>query len=113
MMKQRGSIRHQRIDHSNKSDYEVFMKTRRRKSVSLPTAMTNLTLASWETISRRMLLISQNRCSPAEYQRMVSEKAQAAMASGMALISGKGQFDSIIAPWLNSATANAKRLRKK
>jgi hypothetical protein len=90
------------------------MKTRRSKSVSsLPMAMADLTLASWETIAHRMLLISQNRCSPAEYQRMVSEKAQAAMESSLTMMSGNAQFDSLLAPWLKSATANAKRLRKK
>jgi hypothetical protein len=91
------------------------MKTRRHKAVSLPLLMTDLTLASWETISRRMLLISQNKCTPDEYQRMVHEKAEAAMASGMKLISSYGQasMTSLMTPWLNLASANAKRLRKK
>jgi hypothetical protein len=89
------------------------MKTRKHKAESLPLAMTNLTLASWETIARRMLLISQNKCSPAEYRRMVSEKAEAAMASGLRLIKGQASIASLMAPWLSGATANAKRLRKK
>jgi hypothetical protein len=76
--------------------------------------MSNLTLASWETVTRRMLLISQNKCSPAEYQRMVSEKAEAAMATGLTLMSSFGQASmaSLMAPWLRATTANAKRLRK-
>jgi hypothetical protein len=91
------------------------MKGRKRKAVSLPLLMSNLTLASWETISRRMLLISQNKCSQAEYQRMVHEKAEAAMASGLKLVSSKGHasITSLLTPWLNLASANAKRLRKK
>jgi hypothetical protein len=82
---------------------------------SLPIAMADLTLASCETIARRMLLISQNRCSEAEYLRMVSEKAEAAMATGLTLMFSFGQasMTSLMAPWLNEATANAKRLRKK
>lgn len=77
--------------------------------------MTNLMLASWETIARRTMLISQNKCSQAEYLRMVSEKAQAAAATGLTLMSSYGQasMSSLMAPWLKEATANAKRLRKK
>jgi hypothetical protein len=91
------------------------MKIRRDKALSLPLAMTNLTLASWETIAHRMLLISQNKCSQAEYLRMVSEKTQAAMATGLTLMSSYGQAPvaALMAPWLRQATANAKRLRKK
>ena len=91
------------------------MKTRRGKAGSLPMVMTNLTLASWETIARRMFLISQNRCSQAEYHRMVSEKAAAAMSTGFKLMSSFGQASmaSLMAPWLSKASANAKRLRKK
>jgi hypothetical protein len=90
-------------------------KTRNKKAVSLPLMKTNLTLASWETVARRMFLISQNRCSQAEYQRMVSEKAAAAMSTGLTLMSSFGQasMTSLMAPWLRRATANAKRLRKK
>ena len=91
------------------------METSERKTVCLPLMMVDLMLASWETAARRMLLISKNKCSQAEYQRMVSEKTQAAMASGLKLISSNGQASivSLIAPWLSRATANAKRLRKK
>ena len=82
----------------------------------MPTLMmADLMLASWETAARRMLLILQNRCSPAEYQRMVCEKAEAAMASGLLLISSNDQASiaSLMAPWLDGVTANVKRLRKK
>jgi hypothetical protein len=94
---------------------EVFMKIRRVKAVALPLAMADLTLASWETIAHRMRLIAQNKCSPAEYQRMVSEKTQAAMATSLALMSSFGQasITSLMSPWLSRAAANAKRLRKK
>jgi hypothetical protein len=96
---------------------EPQMGTRRKsiKAASLPEAMTRLTLASWETIARRTLLISSNQCSEAEYTRMVSEKAQAAMATGLKLMFSFGQasMTSLMAPWVSQATANAKRLRKK
>ncbi len=90
-------------------------KTPSVEALSFPFAMTNLMLASWETVARRMLLISQNKCSQAEYLRMASEKAQAATASGLTLMSSYGQASmaSLMAPWLSKATANAKRLRKK
>ncbi len=72
-------------------------------------------LASWETVARRMLLISQNKCSQAEYLRMFNEKAQAATATSFRLMSSYGQasLTSLMAPWVSKATANAKRLRKK
>ena len=78
-------------------------------------AITDLTLASWETMAHRMLLISRNQCSQDEYLRMVSEKAQAAMATGLTLMFSFGQASmaSLIAPWVSQATANAKRLRRK
>lgn len=77
--------------------------------------MTNLMFASWETVAHRMLLISQNKCSQAEYLRMVTEKAQAATSTGLAFMSSYGQasMSSLMAPWLKKASANAKRLRKK
>jgi hypothetical protein len=77
--------------------------------------LTDLTLAFWETIARRTMLIAQNRCSKAEYRRMVREKAQAAMETGLRLASSGGQasINSLMAPWYSRVTANAKRLRKK
>jgi hypothetical protein len=77
--------------------------------------MADLMLASYETVARRTLLIAQNKCSPAEYQRMFNEKAKAAAASATKLISsgGRATTASILAPWHRRAVANAKRLRKK
>jgi hypothetical protein len=92
------------------------MKARkRRKSLRLPLMMADLMLASWETMARRALLMAQNKCPPAEYQRMVREKAAAAAASGSRLVSSGGRVSmaAVLAPWHSRATANAKRLRKK
>jgi hypothetical protein len=77
--------------------------------------MTDLLLHSWETVMRRTLLIAQNDCLPAEYRRMVKEKAEAAALSRLALISGGGKasMSSLLAPWHRRAKANAKRLRKR
>jgi hypothetical protein len=88
---------------------------KRRKTVSPPVMMTDLIMASWETIARRTLLVMQNKCSPAEYQRMVREKALAAATSGRRMISSAGMASmaSTLAPWYYRAVANAKRLRKK
>ena len=88
---------------------------KRRKTVSLPMMMTDLMMASWETIARRTLLVAQNKCSPAEYQRMAREKALAAATSGLRLISSGGgaSMASVLAPWHSRAVSNAKRLRKK
>ena len=77
--------------------------------------MTDLMLSSWETFARRSLLIAQNRCSPLEYHRMISEKALAAMETGYKLMSANGNpaITSLIMPWLKRSKANSKRLRKR
>jgi hypothetical protein len=92
------------------------MKTRRhRRGLSFAVMMSDLMLASWETITRRSLLMMQNQCSPAEYRRMVNEKAAAAARSTARLVSGKGRatMTSLLVPWHSRAIANARRLRKK
>ena len=90
------------------------MKARRRRKTSFSTMMTDLMLASWESMTRRTLLIAQNKCSPAEYRRMLNEKAEAAAASALKLMSrgGGATMTSVLAPWHRRAVANAKRLRK-
>jgi hypothetical protein len=92
------------------------MKTRkRRQQLSFAVMMSDLMLASWETITRRSLLIIRNDCSPTEYRRMINEKAAAAEKSLTRLVSGKGgaTMTSLLTPWHSRAVANAKRLRKK
>jgi hypothetical protein len=84
---------------------------KKRSPAALPAMMTELTFASWETIFRRGLLMAQGACSAAEYQRMVAEKAEALRASSMALLTGRGQA-AAVAPYLNKARANARRLRR-
>ena len=74
--------------------------------------MAQLAVASWETILRRTLMMAQGRCSPAEYRRMVAEKAAAVRSSTTALMAGKGE-SAVLAPFVTRARANAKRLRRK
>ena len=74
--------------------------------------MTELMVASWETIARRSLMMLQGTCSPAEYQRMTTEKVAAIQQSALAVIFGRGKRQAL-APWHKRATANAKRLRAK
>jgi hypothetical protein len=71
-----------------------------------------LTAASWETVLRRTLLISQGTCSPAEYRRMTAEKVAAMQTSTRALLRGKGQA-AMLAPFVSRARTNARRLRQK
>jgi hypothetical protein len=79
----------------------------------LPWMMTDLMLSSWETLAHRTLLMAQNTCSPAEYQRMITEKTQAAAETSMKLITGDYSAVSLMSPWLKRSKANAKRLRKR
>ena len=91
------------------------MKTRRRRRTSVSTMMAEMMLASWETITRRAMLMAQNQCSPAEYRRMFGEKVEATALSASKLMSGGGRArtTSVLAPWHRRVVANAKRLRKK
>lgn len=79
---------------------------------AFPMAMTLLAVASWETIWRRSFLMVQGTCTLAEYQRMVEEKAAALQMSTAAFIAGRGQT-AVLAPFINRARANARRLRRK
>jgi hypothetical protein len=77
----------------------------------LPVTMVMLTAASWETIARRSLLMAQGACTTAEYCRMGEEKAAAMRSSTAAIMTGRGQA-AVLAPFVNRARANAKRLRR-
>ena len=91
------------------------MKRRKPRSASaLPMMTVELAFASWEVIARRSLMMARNRCSPAEYQRMVLEKMAAAQKSAATLMAsgGKANVAALMAPWHRRAKANAKRLRR-
>ena len=92
-------------------------RRKHRQGLSLAVMMSDLMLASLETITRRSFLILQNDCSPAEYRRMANEKTEAVARSAARLVygsgSGRATMTSLLAPWHSRAIANAKRLRKK
>jgi hypothetical protein len=73
--------------------------------------MARLGMASWETIFRRSMMMMQGTCSPAEYQRMVTEKVAAAQASMMAAARGRSHA-AMLAPYVSRSRANVKRLRR-
>jgi hypothetical protein len=76
----------------------------------LPLMMTELAVASWETVWHRTTLMMTGACSPAEYQRMMSEKMLAMQLAGAAMMAGE-DVEAVIKPFHKRATANAKRLR--
>ena len=93
-------------------------KPRRRTVTSRPMMWAEMAAASVETIARRTGMMVSGRCSAAEYQRMVAEKAKAAVETAVVLAKpGAGKRKSTttkaIAPWHRAVVANAKRLRKK
>jgi hypothetical protein len=87
-------------------------RSARRRTRSLAMMMTELAMASWETIARRSTMIARGALSAAEYQRMVLEKAAALQESALAMMTGRGK-KAALAPWHKRATANARRLRRK
>jgi 23S rRNA maturation mini-RNase III len=74
--------------------------------------MARLTASSLETIFHRTTMMAKGTCSPAEYQRMVAEKAAAAQKSMLAMMMGRS-LTSALAPYASRARANAKRLRRR
>lgn len=74
--------------------------------------MAELAWASWETIARRSLMMAQNTCSVAEYNRMMAEKTAAALDITRVLISPGVSAEALLKPLHSRATANAKRLRR-
>jgi hypothetical protein len=91
----------------------MSMRKRPRNSpYALPLMMAQLTVASWETVWRRGMMMARGNCTPAEYRRMAAEKAAAAQLSMAALIGGRGQA-AVLAPFVGRARANVKRLRGK
>ncbi len=82
-------------------------------AASLAGMMAELTLSSWTTILRRTQMMAQGKLTPAEYQRMIMEKGDAAQASLIALAKpGAPDPRAVIKPWLIRAKANARRLRR-
>lgn len=90
-------------------------RRKRRLPTPLPLMFAELAFASWETIARRTMMMAQGTCSPAEYARMVMEKAAAAQRSALLLSRPRTRHNlrSVLGPWHRGATANAKRLRKR
>jgi hypothetical protein len=89
------------------------MAPHNRRRPPLTILLAEMTLASWETIARRSLMIAAGTCSAAEYQRMVMEKGMAMQRSGFALMRpSPGRVTAVLAPWHRAARANARRLRK-
>ena len=68
--------------------------------------MARLTMASWETVLRRSLMMAQGTCVPAEYQRMTAEKVAAVQMSMGAFLRGRGQA-ALLAPFVNRTLATS------
>jgi len=83
----------------------------RHSAYALPMMMARLTMASWETIFRRGLMMAQGTCTPAEYQRMATEKLEAVQTSMLALARGRSHA-AVLAPFVSRTRANVKRLRR-
>jgi len=81
----------------------------------LPFMLADLAINAGETIVSRSRLIATGQCTATEYRRMVFEKAEAAQASFLAVAGATpaGALEAAMTPWLNSARANAERLRRK
>jgi hypothetical protein len=79
------------------------------------TALMGMELAfySWETIVRRGMLMASGQCSPAEYQKMVTEKAAAFGKAAINIASARPDaIENAMAAIHATAKANARRLRK-
>jgi hypothetical protein len=75
--------------------------------------LAELSIASAETIARRLTMMATGNCSPTEYRRMVAEKMEAARRSWLAALNPLASMSSLLAPWHKAASRNARRLRTK
>ena len=85
-----------------------------KKSMSpfaLPMMMTEMAMASWETIFHRTTMMAMGTCSAAEYTRMATEKMEA-MQTSMAALARGDSHAAVLAPFVSRSRANARRLRK-
>jgi|ERR1019366_1939521 hypothetical protein len=74
----------------------LMRKPRRSSPFALPMMMARLAAASLETIFHRTTMMAKGTCTPAEYRRMVAEKATAAQHSMMALMTGKSLTSALV-----------------
>lgn len=72
--------------------------------------MTDLSIASWETIMHRTRMMADGSCTVGEYQRMGTEKLVAMQTAALAMATGQGH-EAVMQPFLSEARANARRLR--
>jgi len=77
---------------------------------SWPLLLTDLSIASWETIMHRTRMMADGSCTIGEYQRMATEKLAAMQSAAIALATGQGHV-AAVQPFLSEARANARRLR--
>jgi hypothetical protein len=86
----------------------------KRRSKSFPDMLTELSIASWQTMAYRTGLILAGQCTEAEYRTMLSEKFLAAQQSALAaMLPSANPEIAILAPWHRAASANARRLRRR
>jgi hypothetical protein len=83
-------------------------------ALTLPWLLAETVWSSVQTIGQRTRLIAEDRCTAAEYTRMVSEKAAAAQetAAALARLRGPDGALALVRPWHRRTTANARRLSK-
>ena len=96
-------------------DCGLEMAMRNRGSagaMAVPMMMAEMTLASWETIFRRTMMMAGGSCSASEYQKMLLEKMGAAQASTTAMML-TGSVNAALSPWHRASVANVKRLRRR
>ncbi len=87
---------------------------KRRTTRSLPGMLASLTVNSLQTIALRSAMMARGTCSPAEYRRIVYEKAAAARQSALRLAAWPpASAVALLAPWHAKAKANAARLRRR
>ncbi|HLW27668.1 MAG TPA: hypothetical protein VKY54_08035 [Kiloniellales bacterium] len=88
-------------------------RSRRSSPQSLPLMWMELSLASWETIFRRSLMMMEGSCSPAEYHRMVTEKMLAAQQTALLAWGPAATAATLLGPWHKAARGNSRRLRRR
>jgi len=103
----RTHVRHATCRLTPKAYVGHMRKHPRATPFDLPVMLAQLTIASWETIWHRSLMMAQGTCTAARISAHDGRKARGGMASMTALTMGRSHA-AVLAPFVTRTRANAR-----
>jgi len=88
-------------------------RRRPRRTLQLPEMLSQLAVASAETVLHRTGMAASGRYTQAEFQKMFVEKTIAMQQTALAAMMPGATAMALLTPWHRAATRNSRRLRRK